>query len=552
MKPCFMTQQIGRNGGGGGGGNGLAGENYVVIRRTSAIGDSLSSTVVADRLIQMGFEVDFQTHPANHCVLRRHPRISKVSEPNAFCHVDLDGAYERDPQRRLKHFHTMFFEAAQRQLMSRGIDLGHPLNCTPSLRMPPCDREAARARLSAYPHPWVFVCPRSDSYNVRQVPDGIWSAAAAKMKGTKFWIGRHPGPPNFVDLKLQHFDTVVAYLSVADLMVSVDTGPLHVAAAFGIPIVALGQSSSPELHLSDQRDFITIEPKLQCLNCQANLCPINQWTPPCQQFDPDFIASWVNAKLNIYDTDNVSAVIAIYQPNEGTLNHCLRDVLPQVQEVIVTAEAKSTIPPGANHDSKIRYVRKPMAGIGYGRNANFGARNSTGKYLLLMNDDVFLDPGAVERMLVEIKKPGVGMVANLLRYPEGTIYHAGKRRSPGVRGWGHIDYRQVDCTTKEPTEMENVCMACCLVRREVFYQIKGFDEDFFIYAEDDDFCLRLRRAGWKIVFTPHSTGIHMEHQSTQKLDSISELVRRANGLFGQKWGKYLDHNANRIPGTFDY
>ncbi len=527
-------------------------EDCVVVRRTAAIGDALCATVVADRLIDLGFNVDFQTHPGMHCVLRRHPRLARVSEPGQFCHVDLDQSYERDPQRRLKHFHTMFFEAAQRQLSARGVDLGLPLNCTPALKMPGNEREAARSRLNAYPHPWVMVCPRSDSYNVRQVPDGIWSDAAAKMKGTKFWIGRHPGPANFVDLKCQHFDTVLCYLSVAELLVTVDTGPMHVAAAFGVPIVALGQSSSPELHLSDQRDFLTIEPKLDCLNCQTNLCPINQWTPPCQNFDPDFIAAWTNAKLNIYDSDNVSAIVAIYQPNEGTLNHCLRDVLPQVQEVIVTAEAKSTIPTGANRDSKIRYVRKPVAGIGYGRNANFGARNSTGKYLLFMNDDVFLDPGAVERMLVEIKKPGVGMVANLLRYPEGTIYHAGKRRTPGMRGWGHIDHRNVDCTTKEPTEMENVCMACALVRRDVHFAIKGFDEDFFIYAEDDSYCLALRRAGWKIIFTPHSTGTHMEHQSTSKLDNISNLVSRANGIFTRKWGAYLEHNLNRIPGTFDY
>lgn len=555
MNRCSMIKPGGmlmNNGNGGGGGNiVLSSQNSVIIRRTAAIGDVLCSTVVADRLIDQGHNVSYQAHPAMHCVLRRHGRLAGISDPGGFCHVNLDGAYETDAQRRIKHFHTMFMQVAQEQLRARGVDLGTDLNCCPVIRMRPNDVESMRLKLSHLPKPWVMVCPRSDSYNVRQVPDGIWNDAASRIAGTKFWLGRHPAPSNFYDCKCQHFDTVMQYVSIADVMVSVDTGPLHVAAAMGIPIVALGQSSSPELHLSDQRDFVTISPKLDCLNCQSNYCPINQFVPPCQLFDPNFIADWVNAKLRIFNEDFISAIVAIYQPDGGTLNHCLQNLLPQVNEIIVTAEANSRIPPEIIKHDKIKVVRKQLAKIGYGRNINFGARHSTGKYLLLCNDDIFLDPGAVEAMKKEMV-PGVGMVANLLRYPEGTIYHAGKSRSPGVRGWGHIDHRQVNPTLTQPTEMENVCGACVLVRRKAFYDIRGFDEDFFIYAEDDDFALRLRRAGYRIIYTPHSTGIHMEHQSTRKLDSIHELVQRANSLFNQKWYKYFEHNANKIPGTFDY
>src|SRR4029078_7025046 len=79
-----------------------------------------------------------------------------------------------------------------------------------------------------------------------------------------------------------------------------------------------------------------------------------------------------------------------------------------------------------------------------------------------------------------------------------------------------------------------------------------FDEEFFIYAEDDDFCLRMRRDGWRIRYTPHASGIHLEHQSTDKLGSISEPVGKANAIFARKWGSYLDHNINRVPGNFDY
>src|SRR5262245_13798301 len=105
----------------------------VIIRRTAALGDALCATVVADRLIQMKYEVVMQTHPHCHCLLRRHPRLFDVTEPGGFCHIDLDGAYENDPHRRSKHFHTMFFEQAQLQLRARGIYIGDALNCKPKI-----------------------------------------------------------------------------------------------------------------------------------------------------------------------------------------------------------------------------------------------------------------------------------------------------------------------------------------------------------------------------------------------------------------------------------
>jgi len=525
--------------------------NRIIVRRNAAIGDSLCATVVADRLIELGYEVIWQTHPSIHCVIRRHPRISAVTELTCNPDVNLDGAYEKDPQRRRKHFHAMFFDAAQRQLNPMGINLGAAFNCRPSIRLSPQERTIAQTKFKDYSRPWVFICPRSDTYAARQVPDGIWAEAAAKIQGTKFWLGRHPGPAGIVDLKCQHLDNVIVWLSAADLLVSVDTGPLHLAAAMGVQVLGLGQSSSPECHLSDQRDFMTIEPKLDCLNCQENLCPKNPDVPPCQSFDPDFIAAWANAKLDGIRQEKVSAIISIYRPEVGTLNRCLECVLPQVDEVIVCRDMAGIEPVGVMKHPKIRYVLNPRFDQGYGKKANFAARQSNGKYLLMLNDDVFLDPNAVARMK-DCMTPGVALVSNLLRYADGSIYYAGKRRAPGQMGWGHIDHRQRDCTIKEPIELENACGACAMVRRDAFYQIGGFNERIYLYAEDDMMSLDLRKAGWKLMFTPHSTGVHLEHQSTKKTGNIMDYVNASNRIFTEYYGAYLRHNINRIPGNFDY
>lgn len=521
----------------------------IVVRRSAAIGDAISASCVADRLSEMGYSVTMQTHQDIWCILKRQPNISAVAQVAGNVHVNLDASYERDPLRRQKSFWQMFYEAANRQLNPRGINLGSPVNCRPRIKVYEHEKEAVRQKFAPYPRPWVFICPRSKSYNVRQVPNGIWQEAAKRIQATCFWLGDDPAPAGIVDLQCRHLDNLVIWLSVADLMVTVDTGPMHIAAALGVPIVAMNQSSSPSLHLNDQNDFVEVSPGLDCLNCQDNLCRINRDLPPCQKIPPELIAAWANARLN---TNDVTAVITAYKPEASMINRAIECAMGQVQEVVVSSHGDSIMPPGLRQDAKVRYVRTPRHGLGFSENANFGARNANGKYLLFLNDDVFLNPGAVEK-LREAMKPGVGLVSGMLFYPDGTIYHAGKRRGPGERGWGHINFRQRHWEIREPTEMENVNGAMIMVRRDAFYKCGCFDEELPLYASDDAICLSIRRDGYKVVFTPHATGIHLEHQSTGKMPGgVMEYVKRANAVFDRKFGEYLTWNANRIPGDFGY
>lgn len=524
----------------------------ITVRRYAAIGDAIAATVVADKLIDQGFEVCFQCHSSIHPALRRHPRIAEVID-RGYGDINLDGAYENSPLRRRMSFGSLFIESANLQLTNMGINLGPAVNCKPALRVHPIEKTQALLKFQNYPKPWVFVCPRSDTYACRQVPDGIWQEAAREMHGTKFWIGRHPAPKNFVDLECRHLDNLIIWLSAADLLVTVDTGPMHIGAALGIPIVALGQSSSPELHLNDQRDFITINCLgLDCLNCQKNICPINATTPPCQNFDPSYIAQWVNAKLRQVTDDRVAAVIPIYRPEADTLNRCLECTLPQVDEIIVTEEGgNSLLPSNAMRHDKIRYVSKGVKNLGVGRNYNFGTRHTTCKYLLMLNDDVFLNNNAVEIMKRQFVG-NVGCVSARLMYPDETVYFAGKIRTPGCRGWGHKNLKQKHWDWTVPTEMENGFTAASMVTRECFYRSGCFDERFFCYAEDDALSLQMRRAGYKLIFCPDAFGTHLEHASTSKLGNISDIVRKSNTTFGQIWGPYLDHNRDNSMGNFNY
>lgn len=521
------------------------------VHRWAALGDVLASTVVADKLDALGYTVHYRSIGDCHCILRRVPSISAIYGEDGPAEVNLDKAYESHPLRRRLSFAEIYLQVANAQLARIGINLGNARNCKPSMHVTEHEKAAITSKFRHYPKPWVFICPRSSNWKNRTVNDGTWSAAAGRIQGTKFWLGRHPAPPNCIDLKANHVDNVILWLSVADLLVTVDTGPMHIAAALGVPILAIGQASSPELHLNDQTDFLTISPKLDCLNCQQNICPIPNRgdNPPCQEIDSELISRWANAKLQQVTTDNVSAVIPVYGSAPDVIKRCLECVLPQVNEVVITAETADKVPQGIPKDPKIMVVVKGQKGIGYARNCNFGARHTTGKNLLIMNDDVFLNPDWVQRAMA-VMNPGVGCVAGKLWYQDGTLYHGGKFRNPGERGWGHIDLRATVGSVKEPMEVENVNGAALLVTRGAFYDINGFNENYFGYCSDDATCLSLRQKGWKIWYQPHAEGIHVEGQSFMKLElHRKELIKNGIRQFENDWGWWWDLNLHNVPGN---
>jgi GT2 family glycosyltransferase len=534
-----------------GGGNAIS-DQSVIVRRSAALGDCLAATCVTDKLIEQGYSVTFQAHPGVHCLLRRLRNKVAITDTNGdFVHVNLDNAYENDPQRRMKHFSQMFLDKANDQLRARNIHLGLPYNCKPHMSVTQQEKASALNRFKDFPRPWVFICPRSNTYNVRQVSDGTWQQAASLIQGTKFWLGNHgPAPAGIVDLGVRHLDNLIVWLSVADLLVSVDTGPMHIAAAMGIPVVVVFQSSNPDLHLNDQNDFIAVAPRLNCLGCMQHICPIHQHIPPCQAIEPDLIAQWANARLRSKFGNDVSAVVAVYKPEASMLNRCLESILPQVSEIIVVKDAFGTFPEGALQNPKIRYVVKGISDIGYGRKVMYGTRFTNGKWILHCNDDAYLEPDCVSKLL-SVTKLDTGIVTPLLRYPEDrTIYHAGKVRSFGARGWGHIDHHKHLPTFTDITELENTCGCVILIRRQAFYDIDGFDENYYCYAEDDHMSLAIRQAGYKILFHPGALGWHSEHASTKKTPDIIQVMNRSNAYFGKRWGWYFDLNANTIPGKF--
>lgn len=170
---------------------------------------------------------------------------------------------------------------------------------------------------------------------------------------------------------------------------------------------------------------------------------------------------------------------------------------------------------------------------------NAGAAAASGDYLLFLNDDVeIVKPDWLEAMLGQAQRPEVGVVGAKLLYPDGKIQHAGMFLT---RHGGQHAFRFADSDDPGPFGLAQcernviaVTGACMLTRRDVYDAIGGFNEAHAVVNNDVDYCLRARRAGYRVVYTPYATLIHHELVSRAKLVDIYDQEQ-----FRGEWGSLL-------------
>jgi len=141
--------------------------------------------------------------------------------------------------------------------------------------------------------------------------------------------------------------------------------------------------------------------------------------------------------------------------------------------------------------------------------------------VLFLNNDVALDPGSVLEMSRWALEPEIGIVGNLLRYPNGTIQHGGIELALDERtdqnNWMHRGHGcpiQSDGFHLMLTVVDAVTGACAMMRKSVFEEVGFFDEDFYPVAfSDTDLCTRIQQKGYYCFYTPFSTALHEESAS---------------------------------------
>lgn len=180
---------------------------------------------------------------------------------------------------------------------------------------------------------------------------------------------------------------------------------------------------------------------------------------------------------------------------------------------------------------------------------NFGAEHASGDYLLFLNNDTeVVNEDCIEELLGYCQRSDVGAVGARLYYDDGTIQHAGV-----IVGLGGIAGHPFSKAVHEDPgyfgriimaqDYSAVTAACMLVKKSVFWQVGGFDEGYAVAFNDVDLCLRIRKAGYLIVYNPYAEMNHYESKS-RGYEDTEEKVKRFNSeisLFEKRWKKFLAH-----------
>ena len=178
---------------------------------------------------------------------------------------------------------------------------------------------------------------------------------------------------------------------------------------------------------------------------------------------------------------------------------------------------------------------------------NFGASHATGEYLLFLNNDTeLIEPRLFEEMLGFCQRTDVGAVGARLLYQDDTIQHAGVVVGfGGIAGHTFIGLHQAENSYFHRAmcgqDYSAVTAACMMTKASVFNQIGGFSEELAVAFNDIDYCMKVRKAGFLVVYAPYALMYHYESKS-RGLEDTPEKVARFNreiGIFARRWPDIL-------------
>ncbi len=195
---------------------------------------------------------------------------------------------------------------------------------------------------------------------------------------------------------------------------------------------------------------------------------------------------------------------------------------------------------------------EPAANLGFGRANNLGYANTTGECVLFLNPDTIVNREALEHCVQRVlAEKDVGLLSPKLIQADGSMDLACRRSIPTLwdgftRASGlaakfprralFAGYNLTHLPVNGTYEVGAINGAFLLARREVLEKVGQFDEQFFMYGDDIDLCIRVARAGWKIIYDGRVQIVHLKGQSVAK-----EYAAMSTAIFDANREVYLKH-----------
>ena len=206
-------------------------------------------------------------------------------------------------------------------------------------------------------------------------------------------------------------------------------------------------------------------------------------------------------------------------------------------------------------DPRVRVLRYDLP-FNYSAINNFGVRQARGELVGLLNNDVeVISQEWLGEMVQHALRPDIGCVGAKLYYPDGTIQHAGVILGLwGVAGHSHKYFpRSAQGYCNRLLTVQNysaVTGACLVVRRAIYQEVGGLDEtNLAISFNDVDFCLKVRQAGYRNLWTPYAELYHHESVSRGGEDTPEKKQREGREIAYMKarWGELLQADPSYNP-----
>jgi N-acetylglucosaminyl-diphospho-decaprenol L-rhamnosyltransferase len=256
------------------------------------------------------------------------------------------------------------------------------------------------------------------------------------------------------------------------------------------------------------------------------------------------------------DEQTLSVVIVNWNTRE-LLHNCLKAIGPiDNKHSFIIVDNGSTDGSQAMVRSQFPNVtliaNRDNLGFAAANNQGISATNS--RYVLLLNSDTVASPQVLQDLAAFMEEhPDAGACSPRLVGTDGTPQHYAYGGDPTIpyllrRALARLILRRPlhDWDTNDIQTVDWVSGACMMVRREAIQQVGLLDEDFFMYFEDNDWCLRMRKHGWRIYFNPQIEITHIGGQSSIRSTGAQRYYRQSLIHFHRKHYSRLEQAALRI------
>jgi N-acetylglucosaminyl-diphospho-decaprenol L-rhamnosyltransferase len=240
---------------------------------------------------------------------------------------------------------------------------------------------------------------------------------------------------------------------------------------------------------------------------------------------------------------DISVLIVAYN-SAGQIARCLESLAQQTginfEVIVVDNASKDDTLAQCRKFGHIRMIPSPE-NLGFGRGNNLGFAASTGRYIYLLNPDARLvGTGALVELCRGMDAHSRwGLAASRVRSEDGTHEEQPATGYPGQR---HVPHQ----FAKLPGGIAWILGASMIVRRELYEQLGGFDPAFFLYSEETDFCLRVRKAGYEIGQILEVTVEHIGGASEDRGDPYDVSARKLRGLIIFRQKHYSPADCRRL------